>query len=67
MPLQVTLLDKSTKAEYKLPFGDRWLARDEDDSDIVRELPLTKEGNEPLPGMPPTERGQLSSFCGRSP
>ena len=32
------------------PF-DRWMARDQDDWDIVRELPVIREGGpEPLPG-----------------
>ena len=29
---------------------DRWMARDQDDFDIVRELPAVTEGDDALPG-----------------
>ena len=48
--LQVILTDKGTKEETNFKF-DRWMARDQDDSDLVRELPVTAEGKEPLPGL----------------
>ncbi len=41
--------DKDTEEEYVFKF-DRWLDREKSDRDIVCELPVVKEGKEPLPG-----------------
>ena len=46
----MTLKDAHTEEETVLEF-DRWMARDQDDFDVVRELPVAQDGAEPLPGM----------------
>ena len=43
------MLDIDTREEYLFKFN-RWMHRSKDDSDIVRELPVIKEGMERLPG-----------------
>ncbi|ELT98105.1 hypothetical protein CAPTEDRAFT_225952 [Capitella teleta] len=46
--LSVRMLDVDTREEFLFKF-DRWMHRSKDDFDIVRELPVTKEGSESLP------------------
>ena len=41
--------NKSTEKELLFKY-DRWMARDQEDFDIVRELPAVTEGEEALPG-----------------
>lgn len=46
---EVKLQDKDTNEEFVFKF-ERWMEREKDDHDIVRELPVSKEGQDPLPG-----------------
>lgn len=49
--IQVELRNIATKKEYVF-YCNRWLATDEDDNQILRELPATGEGiKKPLPGQ----------------
>lgn len=49
--IQVELRNIATKREYVF-YCNRWLATDEDDNQILRELPATGEGiKKPLPGQ----------------
>ena len=50
---QVKMMDKDTNEEFVFAF-DRWMDRDQDDHDIVRELPVVKQGQDPLPGVWPS-------------
>ena len=44
---KVKLIDSSTKEETIFIFN-RWLSRELDDGDMVRELPVSSPGKEPL-------------------
>ena len=46
---QVKMTDINTKKEMVFSFN-RWLSRELDDGDMVRELPVSMPGKEPLPG-----------------
>ena len=43
------MTDINTKKEMVFSFN-RWLSRELDDGDMVRELPVSMPGKEPLPG-----------------
>ncbi|CAH1776005.1 unnamed protein product [Owenia fusiformis] len=44
----LTLVDMDTQEEKRVNF-DRWMARDRDDWDVVREMPVAKDNKELLP------------------
>ncbi len=46
---EVKMQEKTSEKEYLFPF-DRWMARDQDDFDIVRELAATKDDGEAVNG-----------------
>ena len=47
---QVIMTDADTKEELRFPV-DRWLSRDDDDGEVVREFPVCRPNMQPLPGM----------------
>ena len=46
---KIVMEDLFNKETLEFPV-DRWLCDDEDDGDVVRELPASWPGQEPLPG-----------------
>lgn len=46
----VRMQDLNTNEVLKFNF-DRWLSREEDDGEIMRELPVQRPGESALPGM----------------
>ena len=46
---EVKMEDKDTKEEFIFKF-DRWMNREKDDADVVRELPVLRDGKSELEG-----------------
>ncbi|XP_070556277.1 uncharacterized protein [Ptychodera flava] len=47
---QVKMKERKSKEELVFSF-DRWMSKTEDDLDVVRELPVIRDGEDPLPVM----------------
>nr|XP_006814608.1 PREDICTED: lipoxygenase homology domain-containing protein 1-like [Saccoglossus kowalevskii] len=59
---EIKMRDNSSKEDYLYKF-DRWLSRNKDDLDIVRELPTIKDGKDHLPVL----KYYVEVFTGREP